>query len=113
MGSPHDAHDRTDGQGRCPGYGEPDDGAKEPAPPQTIAEQVRDLEYVIERVREAVGTDMALASCEHTARIESLESALRGVLAMFEKEIEQRRIMGALSINTVRGWWNALDGEAR
>lgn len=111
MGSPHDAHDRTDGRGHCPGYSEPDDGTKEPAPPQTIAEQVRDLERTIERVREAVGTDLVLISCEeHAARIESLESSLRGVLGMFEKEIEQRRIMGALSINTVRRWHNTLDG---
>lgn len=108
---PHDTHEWHNGAGWCPGYGEPDDGTKEPAPPQTIAEQVRDLERTIERVREAVGTDMVLISCEeHAARIESLESSLRGVLGMFEKEIEQRRIMGALSINTVRAWHNTLDG---
>lgn len=34
-----------------------DGGHTEPAPPPTLAEQVRDLERTIERVREAVGTD--------------------------------------------------------
>lgn len=59
----------------------------EPAPPQTVAEQVRDLERIIQRVREAVGTDMVLVSCErHEASIaeltreaESLRSEVDGL----------------------------------
>jgi hypothetical protein len=64
MGSPHDAHDRSDGTGWCPGYSEPEEGITEPAPPQTVAEQVRDLERIIERVREAVGTDQPAAASD-------------------------------------------------
>jgi hypothetical protein len=56
LGSPHDAHQRSDG-GWCPGLSEPDDGVTEPAPPPTVTEQVRDLERIIQRVREAVSTD--------------------------------------------------------
>lgn len=54
---PHDTHECHAGEGRCPGYGEPEEFAPEPAPPQTAGQIRRDLEYVIQRVREAVGTD--------------------------------------------------------
>lgn len=113
----HDAHDwnaPVDGPSHCPGYDATDEGQPEPASPRTLAEQVRDLERTIERVREAVGTDAVLVSCEeHAARIETLGSALRGVLAMFEKQIEQRILMGALGVNTVRRWHAALDGHVQ
>lgn len=61
----HDAHGWSapvDGPSHCPGYGKPDDGVKESAPPQTAEQQVRDLEYVIQRAREALGTDMPVTS---------------------------------------------------
>jgi len=97
--------------GACERRSYDDGGHAEPAPPQTAEERVRDLEYVIQRVREAVGTDQPVVPCDaHTTRIEALETALRGVLSMFEREIEQRLLTGALSISTVRRWRNAADG---
>lgn len=47
---PHDAHEQiyeNIGLWRCPGWGEPDDGVKEPAPPQTYAQRVRDLDLFV------------------------------------------------------------------
>jgi hypothetical protein len=69
---PHDAHNwysPLDGPARCPGYSEPDDGHAEPGPPQSVAEQVRDLERIIERVREAVGTDQPTPTEEQAIQL--------------------------------------------
>lgn len=109
---PHDAHDfaSADGLARCAGWGEPDDAAKEPAPPQSDAQRVRDLEYVIQRAREALGTD--ISPCDQAARITALEETLRAVLAHAEPHTEHCRRTGALSANTVRRWHAVLRGEA-
>lgn len=110
---PHDAHEfaSADGPARCPGWSEPDDGpGPDPAPPQSDAQRIRDLEYVIQRAREALGTDTP--SCDHAARITTLEEALRSVLAHAEPHTERCRRTGAISANTVRRWHAVLRGEA-
>lgn len=108
----HDAHDwnaPVDGPSHCPGFSAPAEGHAEPAPPQTAEEKVRDLEYVIQRVREVVGTDQPVTPTGE--RITALETTLREVLATFESETDRRRLAGAISINTIRRWHNVLDGE--
>lgn len=106
---PHDAHDWNAGEGRCPGFSAPAEGHAEPAPPQTAEEKVHDLEHVIQRVREAVGTDQPVTPTGE--RITALETTLREVLATFESETDRRRLAGAIRINTIRRWHNVLDGE--
>lgn len=75
---PHDAHDWNAGEGRCPGYGEPEEFAPEPAPPQTLAGQVRDLGRIVERVREAVGTDQPAVD-PGGREVEALRSEIEGL----------------------------------
>lgn len=65
-----EARSLVDDEENRPASEREDEGHAEPAPPQTVAEQVRDLERIIERVREAVGTDMTLVGCEqHETRL--------------------------------------------
>lgn len=112
---PHDTHEWNAGEGRCPGFSEPEEFASEPAPPQTAEERARDLEYVIQRVREAVGTDAILVSCEeHTTRITALETTLRDVLAQFVHDTHPGRPCkqtGHINVETIRRWHNVLNGE--
>jgi hypothetical protein len=109
----HDAHEWDEGEKRCPGYGEPNEGQPEPSPPQTAEEKVRDLEHVIERVRETVGTDMVLVSCEqHEARITELAAALSEVLARFVHDTHPGRPCkqsGHVHVETIARWRNVLD----
>lgn len=113
---PHDAHEQiyeNIGLWRCPGWGEPDDGVKEPAPPQTDAQRIRDLEYVIQRAREALGADQP--PCDHTARITALEDALREVLAKFVHPGhpgEPCKQTGWVRTATLDQWHAVLRGEA-
>lgn len=58
-------------------YGYDGGGHAEPAPPQSVAEQVRDLERIIERVREAVGTDQRVSAHTITSELEAQHRALR------------------------------------
>lgn len=118
---PHDAHDWTylvDAYGyHCPGWSEPNDGpGPEPAPPQTDAQRVRDLEYAIQRAREALGTDMVLVGCEeHTTRIGVLEGTLRDVLAHFVHSGhpgEPCKQTSWVSVRTINQWHAVLRGAA-
>lgn len=116
---PRNAHNwfaPVDGRARCPGYDAPDGGHAEPAPPQTDAERARDLEHILQRVRETVGTDIVLVSCEeHEVRIAELTTALRDVLAQFVHNGhpgEPCKQTGWVSVRTVQRWQAVLDGEA-
>jgi hypothetical protein len=110
---PHDAHDWVElfnGPVHCPGYGEPDEGVKEPAPPQTPEEKVHDLEHVIQRVREAVGTDQPVTPTGE--RITALETTLREVLAQFVHDTHPGRSCkqtGHVNVETVRRWHAVLN----
>lgn len=99
---------------QCAG-GEVREQTGEPAPPQTVAEQVHDLERILERVREAVGTDMVLVSCEqHEARIAALETTLRAVLSRFVHETHPGRRCKQtdhVNVETIAGWHAVLDGD--
>lgn len=115
----HEGHDwfaPVDGRAHCLGYDAGEEGHAEPAPPQTDAEKIRDLEHILHRVREVVGTDMTLVSCEeHTARIAALSTALRQVLAEFRFDTHPGRPCkqtGHISVETIRRWHAVLDGEA-
>lgn len=87
----------------------------EPGEPQTDAERARDLENILQRVREVVGTDMVLVSCEeHEVRIAELTTALRDVLAQFVHHGhpgEPCKQTGWVSVRTVQRWQAVLDGE--
>lgn len=76
----------------------------------TDAERIRDLEYVIQRAREALGAETP--PCDHVARITALEETLQAVLAHAEPHTERCRRTGAISANTVRRWHAVLRGEA-
>jgi hypothetical protein len=112
---PHDAHNfaSADGLARCPGWGEPDDGpGPQPGEPPTDAERIRNLEYVIQRAREALGTDTA--PCGHAARIAALEDALREVLAKFVHTGhpgEPCKQTGWVRVATLDQWHAVLRGE--
>jgi hypothetical protein len=115
---PHDAHGWTylvDGTAyRCPGWSEPDDGpGPQPGEPPTDAERIRDLEYVIQRAREALGTDTP--PCDQAARITALEDALREVLAHFVHSGhpgEPCKQTGWVRVATLNQWHAVLRGEA-
>lgn len=141
----HDWIAPVDGPARCPGHGGPvvghvsigldyvrehygegatpqthraylDGGHAEPAPPQTDTEKIRDLERVIERVREAVGTDTVLVGCEkHEPRITALEDVLREVLAQFVHPThpgEPCKQTGHVAVRAIDRWHAVLGGEA-
>ena len=99
---------------QCPG-GDMRELSAEPAPPHTVAEQVRDLKRVIERVREAVGTDTVLVSCEqHETRIGELSTALREVLAQFVHDTHPGRRCkqtGHVNVGTIARWQSVLQEE--
>lgn len=81
--TPHDAHLLDGAWARCPGYSEPDEGYPEPGAPPTVAEQVRDLERIIECVREAVATDQPVtAPDDRMALRRDLSAQLRDALGL-------------------------------
>lgn len=112
---PHDAHNfaSADGPARCPGWSEPDDGpGPQPGEPPTDAERIRDLEHILQRAREALGTDTA--PCDHAARIAALEDALREVLAKFVHlghPGEPCKQTGWVRVATLDQWHAVLRGE--
>lgn len=111
---PHDAHEQiyeNIGLWRCDGWWESDDDPDpQPGDPLTDAERVRNLEHILQRAREVLGTDTP--PCDHAARITALEETLRAVLAHAEPHTERCRRTGAISANTVRRWHAVLRGEA-
>jgi hypothetical protein len=98
------------GEAESRSYG--DGGLAEPAPPQTAEDRARDLEHVIQRVREAVGTDVPATATE--ARVDLLESTLREVLGRFVHETHPGRPClqtDHVSTATVKRWNAVLNGR--
>lgn len=90
-----------------------DGGPAEPALPQTAEQQVRDLERIIERVREVVGTDQAVTPAEE--RVAALEGTLREVLSQFVHKThpgEPCLQTGHVAVKTVERWRAVLQGGA-
>lgn len=94
------------------------DGGPGPQPgePPTDAERIRDLKHVIQRAREALGTETPAATCDgHEARITALESALRDALAHFVHPGhpgEPCKQTGWVRVDTIDQWHAVLRGEA-
>jgi hypothetical protein len=116
----HDAHDWNapiDGPTHCPGYSEPEEGNPEPAPSPSLAGQVRDLERIIERVREAVGTDEPVSEARRGGYREDVEaSASRAEqaeqrAAEAERKLSQHKaaITDALGMDRLRDWDDILN----